>query len=164
MPVVAAWDAVGRRIYLAVADWQPIEIYREYRAKRRTDEAFRAFAPLLKFDGNIAKTADGSRRTPRYMTLLGGCKIIPLDGAVAPVTNITGQELITDDGSAPLVYDGISVRPLVNYEPPTAEVIMPSAAALVAALQGVTVAANLVAVHGQAIAGSGSASDPWGPA
>lgn len=123
MSVVASWDFANRRIHMGAADWHPADIYREYRAYRAANESCRVFAPLLSYQGNLPK--GGGKFTPRYMVLLGGCKIIPLDGATAPVTNITG-EVITDDQSAPLTYTGLSVRPLVNYAPPAAEVIQVS--------------------------------------
>jgi hypothetical protein len=170
MSVVASWDFANRIIRMGVADWHPADIYREYRAYRAAHESVRQFAPLLRYEGNLPK--GGGKFTPRYMTLLGGTKILPLDGATAPVTNITG-EVITDDQSAPLTYAGLTIRPLVNYAPPAAEVIQVStsgsspdqiAAAVVAALASSVTPANLVQVRGHAITGTGGNSDPWGPA
>lgn len=123
MPVVGTWDGAARRIYLATTDFAPIDLYREYRIQRRTDEAFRAWDPLLEMSGAVSKGA--GRFTPRLMTLLDGAKIVPLD--VTHTLTITG-EIITDDADVdPSIIDTASLsaasKVQVNYQPAEAEII-----------------------------------------
>lgn len=123
MPVVSSFDWANRRIYMAVAEWHPIDVYREHREARRLDEAARKFDPLISYSGNIAK--GGGRFTPRFATMLSGAKIVPVDGATAPVTTITG-EVITDDASEFIDASSLAVKPMVKYQPPEAEIIQVS--------------------------------------
>ena len=121
MAVVASWDFPNRRIYMAVAEWHPYDIYVEYRAYRRTVEAARPFDALLRYEGNIPK--GGGKATPRYMVLLNGTKIVPLDGTIAPVTDITG-EVFADDQSDFIDISGLTQAPRINYAPPSAEIVV----------------------------------------
>ncbi len=120
MAVVDHFDWVNRRIYMAAASWHPIEVYQEYRDERRTNEAARPYDNLVRYEGYVAK--GGGKFTPRYMVMLDGAKIVPVDGGTAPVTTITG-EIITDDQSEFIDVAPLTVRPLVKYQPPEAEVI-----------------------------------------
>ena len=120
MSVVASFDYINRRIYIAAATWHPIDVYREARIDRATNEMHRCCPPMVRYDGNVAK--GGGKFTPRYMTMLQGAKIVPVDGSIEPVTTITG-EIITDDQTEFIDVVGLSVNPLVKYQPPEAEVI-----------------------------------------
>ena len=127
MAVIASVDGPNRRIYLHAdtvgTTLHPIDIYREMRALRRTDETLRKFNLFMKMDGNIAK--GGGKFTERYATLLEGTRIVPFDTNHDLTINGT---LITDDG-----FEGISAfdrTPLsvntavnINYVPPQVEVI-----------------------------------------
>jgi hypothetical protein len=118
--VVDHFDWSNRRIYMAAADFHPLDLYHEYREERRTNEAARPYSSLLRYDGMVPK--GGGKYTPRYMVMLGGAKIVPVDGEVEPVTTITG-EIITDDQTEFIDVTPLNVRPLVRYQPPEAEVI-----------------------------------------
>jgi hypothetical protein len=123
MPVVASWDGVARHIHLAqgVTDVHPIDdIYREYREERRTNEAFRVWEPFMRAVGNDPK--GGGKFTPRYLLLLQGAKIVPYDEDA--IINITG-EVLADDQTSPVYFESLSpgTTVLVNYTPPTAEII-----------------------------------------
>ena len=123
MPVVQSWDGANRRIYLATTDFAPIDLYREYRIRRRTDEAFRTWDPLLEMTGAVSKGA--GRFTPRLMTLLDGAKIVPMD--VSHTLTLTG-EIITDDADLdPAIIDTSSLaaasKVQINYQPAEAEII-----------------------------------------
>lgn len=121
--VVASWDGVNRHINLAqgVTSFHPIDdIYREYRTKRRVDETFRVWEPFMLAVGNEPK--GGGKYTARYLLLLQGAKIVPYDEDAT--INITG-EVITDDQTDPIIFETLSpgTTVLVNYTPPTSEVI-----------------------------------------
>ena len=97
MAVIDHIDGVNRLIYLSAstvnASVHPIEIYREVRTLRRTNESLRQFDNFMKGNGNISK--GGGKSTERYFTLLNGARIVPYD--ISHVLTITGT-LITDDG------------------------------------------------------------------
>lgn len=123
MAVVASWDGADRHIHLAqgVTEFHPIDdIYREYRTERSTNEAFRVWEPFMEAIGNEPK--GGGRFTPRYLLLLQGAKIVPYDEDA--IIDITG-EILTDDQTSPIHFDTLSpgTTILMNYFPPTAEVI-----------------------------------------
>ena len=73
-----------------------------------------------KMDGEIPK--GGVRFTPRYMTMLNGAKIVPLDGGIAPITEILG-EIITDDQSPFIDTSPLATYPQIDYAPAEAEII-----------------------------------------
>ena len=120
MSVVASFDYLNRRIYMAVASFHPIDIYREARIGRATNEMHRCCRPMVSYSGNVAK--GGGKFTPRYMTMLDGAKIVPVDGSIEPVTTITG-EIITDDQTEFIDVAPLTVNPMIRYQPPEAEVI-----------------------------------------
>lgn len=121
MPVVASWDFENRRIYMDSANWHPIDLYREYREIRRVNEETRKYDGLMRMEGNIPK--GGGRFTERYLVMLEGAKIVPVDGAVEPVTRITG-EVITDDETEFVDVAPLNIKPFVQYQPPAAEIIV----------------------------------------
>lgn len=120
MPVVASFDWPNRRIYMAEATWHPLDVYREMRADRRLNEYGRQFDPLVKYDGNVPK--GGGKFTPRYMTMLQGAKIVPVDGGTEPITDVQG-EIITDDQTPFIDVSSLTTKPQVNYAPAEAEII-----------------------------------------
>lgn len=122
MPVVASFDGAARRIYLDVstvnAVWDPVDIYREYRALRRTDEAFRVWDPFMEYVGNQPK--GNGKATPRYMLLKDGVKIIPFDAA--GFTEADG-EILTDDQTDPFDVTMMTNSVVVKYSPADAEIV-----------------------------------------
>jgi hypothetical protein len=120
MPIVGTWDFENRRIYMAAAVWHPIDLYREYREHRRLVDDSRKFRGLMRMDGNLAK--GGGRFTSRFLVMLEGAKIVPVEGDVAPVQRITG-EIITDDATAFIDTDPLVVKPFVEYSPPDTEIV-----------------------------------------
>ena len=95
VPVVDSWNGETRRVYLkqGVTAFHWIDdIYKEYRYWRRTDETARVWDPLMVAAGNNPK--GGGKYTPRYITLLDGCRVIPYDENILIV--VTG-EAITDN-------------------------------------------------------------------
>ena len=123
MAIVATWDGENRRVYLHAdtvnAVWNAVDLYREYRIQRRTDETFRRWEPLLRMEGNIAK--GGGRATPRYITMLDSAKIIPYDAA--GFTRVAG-EIITDDETSPYDYSTLTNPMVVEPSPAEAEIIL----------------------------------------
>ncbi len=127
MALIDHIDPVGRKIYLSVETmntaWHPVDLYREVRALRRTDETLRAYDNFIKGDGNIDK--GGGKATERYFTLLGGTRIYPWNDT--HIIDVTGT-LITDDGFEGAfcfvkteLSAGVSVD--IQYAPKQVEVI-----------------------------------------
>lgn len=116
MPVVSTWDFINRRIHMGVADYDPIDIYREHRAERATNESARVYRPLCKAIGGQGK--GGGRRFGNALQLLDGAKIVPLDGSTV---NIISGEIVTDDPDIdPDPFDSSALtgdRPLVELAP-----------------------------------------------
>ena len=127
MALIDHIDPIKRRIYLSDqtvdTSIHPIDIYKEMRTLRRTDESLRPFDVFLRAYGNIPK--GGGKYTERYVVCIEGTRIVPYD--TSHVLTITGT-IITDDG-----YEGIyafdrsklsaGVTVDINYIPPQVEVI-----------------------------------------
>jgi hypothetical protein len=62
----------------------------------------------------------GGKFTPKFVTLLGGTKLVIPDGV--DEVNVTG-ELLTDDGSRPFDTSLVTGPCIINYQPAEAEVI-----------------------------------------
>lgn len=122
MPVVASWDGANRRINLSIetvnATVSPVEIYREYRIARRTDESLRKWSPFMQYVGNVPK--GGGKATPRYMLLLEGAKIVPYD---ASGTTVLDGEILTDDQSTPFDYSLMTNPVVLQPSPADAEIV-----------------------------------------
>tara|TARA_B110000503_G_scaffold48841_1_gene79309 strand:- start:306 stop:1697 length:1392 start_codon:yes stop_codon:yes gene_type:complete len=127
MALIDYIDPVARRIHLGVdsmnVSWHPVEIYREIRVLRGSNESLRPYNNFMKGGGNIDK--GGGKATERYFTLLEGTRIVPYDAN--HTIDITGT-LITDDGlegvfcidKTPLSF-GVTVD--IQYSPKQVEVI-----------------------------------------
>lgn len=80
---VASVDYVTKRIYLdastAVGDLDTLDVYREVRALRRTNEAHRKYKPMIVGGGMIQKTA--TTFTAPYVQLLDGCRLVPYNAS-----------------------------------------------------------------------------------
>lgn len=100
MPIVASVDYVTRRIYLSAdsvgTDLDTLDVYREVRALRRTNEAHRAYKPIIEAGGNLTKIT-GVSATPSYVRLLYGCRIVPYN--VSHSLKLV-RDTFTDDGFA----------------------------------------------------------------
>ena len=127
MAVIDTIDGPNRLIYLHAdtqdAEVHPIDIYKEMRTFRRTDEDLRKFDVYLSASGNVSK--GGGKFTPRLVTCLNGTRIVPYD-ATHEIT-ITG-EIITDEGTSGI--DCFDKTPLstgteidINYVPQQVEII-----------------------------------------
>jgi hypothetical protein len=127
MAVIDSIDGVNRRIYLSAStqgnDVHPIDIYKEMRALRKTDESLRKYKVFLKAFGNVDK--GGGKATERYVRCEHGTKIVPYDDS--HVITVTGT-IITDDGQEGVdCFDKSGLSPTtsidINYIPPQVEVI-----------------------------------------
>lgn len=127
MPVIDHIDGPNRDIYLhadtANAEVHPIDIYKEMRTLRRTDETLRKYDVFLKATGKEPK--GGGKFTAILVTCLLGTRIIPYD-ATHELTII--GEIITDEGTSGVAcFDRSGLTPGVevdiNYVPPQVEVI-----------------------------------------
>jgi len=127
MALIDYIDGPNRRIYLSAdtmnTAWHPVDLYREVRALRRTDESLRKYDSFMRGDGNIDK--GGGKATERYFTLLNGTRIVPYNAS--HIIDITGT-IITDDGyEGAFCFDksgldyGVSVD--IQYAPKQVEVI-----------------------------------------
>ena len=120
-------DGANRDIYLHAdtvgASIHPIDVYKEYRALRRTDESLRKFAPLLSANGNDPK--GGGKYTERYVIEHDGTRIIPYD--VSHTLTITGVIITDDEQEGIACFDrtplSSTTRVDINYVPPQVEVI-----------------------------------------
>lgn len=127
MTLIASIDGSTRRIFLnpaavssGVLTFHPtVDLYPEYKALRASDESVRPYDAFLEAKGHEPKNLDGSRRTPRYVRLLSGTKLVIPAGVTQMF--VTG-ELLTDDGSSP--FDkSLAAGVIIDYTPPTAEII-----------------------------------------
>jgi len=127
MTLIASIDGVNRDIYLHAdtvgATVHPIDVYKEMRALRRTDESLRKYDVFLSAYGNVAK--GGGKFTERYVRCNLGTRIIPYDTSHEITINGT---IITDDGQEGIAcFDRAPLTPTtvvdINYVPPQVEVI-----------------------------------------
>ena len=135
MSLIASIDGDTRRVYLGPdtvgADVHPIDIYREMRAFRSSDESLRKYNLFMKADGNVPK--GGGKATERYVTLLEGTRLVPFN--TTHEITITGT-IITDTGEEGIeCFDRTPLNANsnvnINYVPPQVEVItIPSGSGL----------------------------------
>jgi hypothetical protein len=100
MPLVESVDYETRRIHLSLetadAEVDTVDVYREVRALRRTNEAHRRYPPMLVAGGNVEKVA-GKTYTQPYAVLLRGCRLVPYNASHFLVVT---RDTFTDDGFA----------------------------------------------------------------
>jgi len=125
MAIIASIDGPNRLIYLHAdthnASVHPVDIYKEMRTFRRTDEDLRKYDVFLQAYGNVAK--GGGKFTERYVVCIDGTRIIPYDQD--GYLTITGT-IITDDGQEGIAcFDrsGLASQVDINYIPPQVEII-----------------------------------------
>lgn len=136
MALISSIDPVTRRIYLSLATVgttiHPIDIYKEMRTLRATDEALRPFDTFLKAYGNVSKGS--GKYTERYVQTVQGTRIVPYDSSQELTINGT---IITDDGFEGVsCFDRTLLSPTtvvdINYVPPQVEIIVIGSAGLTA--------------------------------
>jgi len=127
MALISSIDPVNRDIFLSIdtvgASINPIDIYKEMRALRKSDENLRPFDVFLSGFGNVAK--GGGKFTERYVVQNSGTRIIPYD--VSHELTVIGT-IITDDGQEGVAcFDRSPLSPTtivdINYVPPQVEVV-----------------------------------------
>lgn len=132
MAVIASIDGPNRRIHLHAdtmgVETHPMDIYREMRAFRRSDESLRRYDVFLKASGYLSK--GGGKFTPRLVTCQTDdngllTTIVPYDSD--HILTIIG-EIITDQGTSGIAcFDKDPLTPGVevdiHYEPPQVEII-----------------------------------------
>ena len=125
--MIESIDGENRLIYLddstVNASIHPIDIYKEMRTMRATDESLRKYDVFLKAYGNVPKGS--GKATERYVQTINGTTIVPYD--VSQVLTVVGT-IITDDGNEGVYCfnrSGLSasVEVDINYVPPQIEVI-----------------------------------------
>ena len=180
MPVVSSWDWINRRIYLGVANYDPIDIYREHRGLRETDESVRQYAPMVRAIGGQPK--GGGRRFGNALQMISDttfpilpglvmAKIIPLDSSGI---NIMSGEVVTDNpdvDSDPFDTASLTNPPRIQEQPKSeiATVNVGSAVTqedkdeIVNAVLAGEINANIKKVNDLLVSGSGTTNDPWGP-
>lgn len=127
MAVIDHIDGPNRDIYLSadtvLADFQPMDAYKEMRALRRTDESLRKFDLFLQAKGY--EPTGGGKFTARYVVQLDGTRFVPYD--TSHELTVIGT-VITDDGQSGVAcFDRSPLSPSVvvdiNYIPPQVEII-----------------------------------------
>ena len=127
MPIIDSIDGENRRIFLSAdtvgTSINPIDIYKEMRTLRRTDEDLRKFRLYMSASGNVPKGS--GKFTERLVTLLQGTRIVPFN--TDHELTITGT-IITDDGQEGIAAFDRSTLDLntsvdINYVPPQVEII-----------------------------------------
>lgn len=133
MPVVSSFDGLNRRIFLdpsvAGAEFDPLDIYREYLAFRRDNEAFRGFDPLIKMKGGEPKSA--TTAAARFLQLLTDRRgittklVLPDSG---PYRVGVGGEIATDvpeTDPEPFDLSGLTTTGIViDYRPVATEIVI----------------------------------------
>ncbi len=124
VPVIDYIDGSARRIYLlqGVDAFHWIEdVYREYVDRRANDDDFRKWSPLMVAKGNDSKGL--GKYTPRYITLLNGCRVIPYDENIA--IYVTGEAITDNPDVDPDPFDtSTRTNPLKLFiTPPAAEIV-----------------------------------------
>lgn len=125
MAIIDNIDGPNRRIYLSAdtknSSVHPIDIYKEMRTFRQTDENLRKYDVFLSAFGNVPKGS--GKATERYIRENDGTRIVPYDSD--GYLTITGT-IITDDGNEGInCFDRISLvnQVDINYVPPQVEII-----------------------------------------
>jgi len=128
MTTVSSINYNTKRIYLHVdtvnTDLDTMNVYKEVRALRRTNEGHRKYDPLIIAGGNIAKI-EGVSYTPTYVQLLNGCRIVPYDGVDHTIRLV--RDTFTDDGYAGAdCFDrsGVSYKVNIDVDFPETEILV----------------------------------------
>lgn len=116
MAVVASVNYTTKRIYLSAATvgvpLDTLDVYREIRARRVSNEDDRKFKPMIIGGGGIAKTPGVF--TQQYVQLLYGCRIVPYD---TDHSLVVVRDTFTDDGvSGAACFDRSGVTSNVDLD------------------------------------------------
>lgn len=116
MAVVASVNYITKRIYLSAATvgvpLDTLDVYREVRARRVSNEADRKFKPMIIGGGGIVKTPGVF--TQQYVQLLYGCRIVPYD---TDHSLVVVRDTFTDDGvSGAACFDRSGVASNVDLD------------------------------------------------
>jgi hypothetical protein len=120
-------DGENRDIYLTaesfLSPFNPIDVYKEMRELRRTDESLRKYELFLEARGH--ERTGPNTFTERYVIQLKGTRFIPYD--TSHVLTVVGK-VLTDDGySGVACFDRSPLSPGtvvdINYIPPQVEII-----------------------------------------
>lgn len=179
MATVASIDYAARLIYLSAAtmnvDIDTMDVYREVRALRRTNEAHRKYQSIIVAGGNVEKIA-GLTYTPSYVQLLYGTRIIPY-GVTAHRFRLI-RDTFTDDGFAGIdCFDrsGLSVDVDIDVQVDKIEIVkvvtggneytlVQISDAVLAAAQLDPIHSRVKIINGTTLAGAGTPGDPMRPA
>jgi len=120
-------DPVNRLVYLDKSTVNtlvhPIDIYRAMRNLRLTDESLRPFDVFMTMRGAEKKNPSGSKRTERYLVLLGGTYIVPFDAEGYLTIDETIISDIGLEGVECFNRNSLSNRVDINYIPKQVEII-----------------------------------------
>lgn len=127
MPVIDHIDPINRDIYLHAdtvgVDLEPMDIYREMRALRKSDETLRPFDVFLTAKGRDPK--GGGKYTERYVVCNLGTRIIPYD--TSQELTVVGTIITDDEQEGTACFDRTPLSPTtqvdINYVPKQVEVI-----------------------------------------
>lgn len=177
-------DVLNELVFLKkdVTVFHPVDdLYREVRQLRVIDESVRTKKVPVTAQGNEPA---GANFTPRRAVFNDGWRLA-IEYDVNTTLEITG-EMISDDGLAGsqvvnVDYLGTGVSALVNYSPPSSEVITVNAGSGLSPEQDALLTAiaakaaqmvfskaneldvNIKSVADSTVSGSGTEQDPWGP-
>ena len=123
---MASVDYTNKRIYLDATtisgEFDTLDVYREVRALRRTNEDHRKFQPIIEAGGRIQMTE--TTYTPAYVRLLYGCRIVPYD--TSHVLDIIRTTFTDDNLIGDFCFDRSPLSPTVEfntyYHPPEVEI------------------------------------------
>lgn len=127
MPLIDFIDGPNRNIYLHLdtvgVDLVPMDIYKEMRVLRESDENLRKFNLFISGHGREEKGA--GKYTERYIKMIEGTRIVPYD--TTHELTVIGT-MITDDGQEGIAcFDRTPLSPStivdINYIPPQVEII-----------------------------------------
>lgn len=111
MPQVDSVDYPNKRIYLhfdtVTSGVDPVEVYKEVRALRRTNESDRKFLPIITSQGNEPK--GGGAFTPRRAVLLDGARLVPYD--TSHTLRILVEVITDDEQSGAGAFDRLPLSP-----------------------------------------------------
>lgn len=116
MGTVASVDYPNKRIYLSIdtvgVPLDTMDVYRDVRELRRTNEAHREFKPIIIAGGNIQKTA--TTFTLPFVQLLYGTHIVPYNTAQSL---LVVRDTFSDDGRVGVeCFDRSSVTANVDID------------------------------------------------
>ena len=133
MALISSINPTTRRIYLGLdsttGPFDPIDIYKEMRTLRATDETLRPFDVFLEAYGRLPTTP--GKFTEKGVRCMGGTRIVPYDAD--GIIEVIGA-IISDDGQEGAgCFDktGLVNAVDIHYKPPQVEIIEVSTSGVV---------------------------------